>query len=292
MFKALEEVMKEDPTYEELISANLKLKQKIEWLEGIYHTNRDEGIQVKSRFLSNVTHEIRTPMNAILGFTDLLKNNTLTDSERNEYIQYITHNSKTLLKVMENIIDLSLLETNNLNVKEEEVFADDLFREIYEFYNSNVIRTMNYRVALLMTTPTRYGRITVNADGYRLHRILDNLVSNAITQQHKGVVEMRMDIVDRKKVYYTIISEKNELLEERAKMIFENNGNTDDWHNHLDSTGLAYKLARDLAKAMGGNVSLVEVDEERNGLRIEMPVKRIGKIQKNGSAKNVSTLLN
>jgi len=67
--------MDTNPTYEELESANRQLRKKLEWLEGIYHTHRDAGLQVKSRFLSNFTHEIRTPMNAIMGFSDLLKNN-------------------------------------------------------------------------------------------------------------------------------------------------------------------------------------------------------------------------
>ncbi|MEX0986358.1 MAG: histidine kinase dimerization/phospho-acceptor domain-containing protein [Bacteroidales bacterium] len=284
--------MEENPTYEELMAANQKLKQKVQWLEGIYNTHREAGIQVKSRFLSNISHEIRTPMNAILGFSDLLKSSTLSELERDEYLQYISYNSQTLLKVMDNIIDLTLLETNNLDMKEEEIFAEDMFREIYEFYNSKVVRTMHYRVALLMTTPARYGRITVEADGYRLHRILDNLVTNAITQQTKGVIEMRMDIEEEKRVVFTVISERNELLEERAKMIFENNGTTDDWHNHLDSTGLAYKLARDLATAMGGAVRLVKLDEKRIGIRIDLPVKNIGIIKKKGSNKNINALLN
>lgn len=284
--------MDENTTYEELLAANQKLRDKVAWLEGVYHTHRDAGLQVRSRFLSNITHEIRTPMNAILGFSDLLTNSTLTDSEREEYIEYISHNSKTLLKVMDNIIDLTLLETDNLEMKQEEVFAEDLFREIYGFYNSKVIRGMSYRVALLMSTPTRYSRITVNADGYRLHRILDNLVNNAITHQCKGVVEMKMDIRDGKHVLFTIISERNELLEERAQMVFENNGNTDDWHNHLDSTGLAYKLARDLAKAMGGSVSLVQVDKKRIGVRMELPVKKIGINHKHTKQRNISALLN
>lgn len=284
--------MDENPTYEELMAANRKLRDKVDWLEGVYHTHRDAGLQVRSRFLSNITHEIRTPMNAILGFSDLLTNSSLTDSEREEYIEYISHNSKTLLKIMDNIIDLTLLETDNLEMKKEEVFAEDLFREIYEFYNSKVVRGMSYRVALLMTTPTRYRRITVDADGYRLHRILDNLVNNAISQQSKGVVEMKMDIKDEKKVFFTIVSERNELLEERAQMIFENNGDTDDWHNHLDATGLAYKLARDLAKAMGGSVRLVQVDEKRIGVCMELPVKKIGIAHKKDTRKKISTLLN
>ena len=184
------------------------------------------------------------------------------------------------------------METNNLEIKVEEVFAEDLYREIYEFYNSRVVRKMNYRVALLMTTPARYGRIIINADGYRLHRILDNLVHIAITHQNKGVVEMKMDIRSDKDVLFSIISEKNELLEERAKMIFENNGDTDDWHNHLDSTGLAYKLARDLAKAMGGSVSLVQVDSKRIGVCLELPVKHIGVMKSKNTSRNISALLN
>ncbi len=284
--------MNEDPTYEELRSVNQQLQQKIEWLEGVFHSHRDAGLQVKSRFLSNISHEIRTPMNAILGFSDLLKNNNLSLTEREEYIQYISLNSQTLLKVVDNIMDLSLLEANSLEVKQEEVIAEELIREIYEYYNSKVVRTMNYRVALLMTTPSGYGRITVNADGYRLHRILDNLVSTAINNQIKGVVELKMEIADHKKVQFFIIGKRNELLEERAKMIFENNGITDNWHNQLDSTGLSYKLARDLAKAMGGSVNMLQMDERRMGIRIELPIKEIGMIRKNGSQRNVKALLN
>jgi two-component system sensor histidine kinase/response regulator len=284
--------MNENPTYEELSDANRQLKQKLDWLEGVYHSHRDAGIQVKSRFLSNISHEIRTPMNAILGFSDLLKSGELTELEREEYIQYITHNSQTLLKVMDNIIDLTLLESNCLSVKQEKVFAEDLFKEIYEFYNSKIARTLNYRVALLMTTPNNFGRVTVKADGYRLHRILDNLINNALTHQLKGVVEMKMDIIKERNVLFSIVSDKNELLEERAKMIFENNGSTDDWHNHLDSTGLAYKLARDLAKAMGGTVKLVQVNEKKIAICINLPIESIGMIKKNGSKRDISALLN
>jgi signal transduction histidine kinase len=130
-------MMNDNPTYEELQSTNMLLRQKVEWLEGVYHNHRDAGNQLKSRFLSNISHEIRTPMNAIMGFSDLLKSSALSTSEREEYIQYISHNSQALLKVMDNIMDLTLLETGSLNIKQEEVFAEELFIEIYDYYNSN-----------------------------------------------------------------------------------------------------------------------------------------------------------
>jgi K+-sensing histidine kinase KdpD len=101
-----------------------------------------------------------------------------------------------------------------------------------------------------------------------------------------------MDVLEEKRVLFTVMSQKNELLVERAKMIFENNSNTDDWHNQLDSTGLSFKLARDLANAMGGSVSLKEVDEKRIGIAIELPIKQIGYIKKKGSPEHANALLN
>lgn len=272
--------MSENPTYKELRSENEKLRQKVSWLEGVYHEHRDAGLQVRSRFLSNISHELRTPINAIVGFSELLQYDKLTHSERNEYINYITYNSQMLVNVMDNIIDLTLLETDNMELKEEDVYAEDVFREIYEYYNSKIARSMHYRVALLMKTPGNYDRIALTVDSYRLHRILDNLVNTVFTQQVKGVVEMKMEILDEKQVSFSVISNRNELLEERAKMIFENNGNNDDWYNHLDFTGLAFRLARDLAKAMGGFVSLLKVDGKRMGISIDLPIQNIGTIKK------------
>jgi len=151
---------------------------------------------------------------------------------------------------------------------------------------------MHYKIAMLLSVPTTYGRVTVTADGFRLGRILENLVNTAITHQTKGAIEMKMDIIDEESVQFSIISNKNELLEERAKMVFENNGNTDDWHNHLDSTGLAFKLARDLAYAMGGSVRLVQVDEKRTGICLELPIFKIGINNSMSTSSDIAALLN
>ena len=273
--------MKKEPTYSELKAENEMLRQKLHWLKGVYHEHRDAGEQIRSRFLSHISHQLRTPINSIVGFSELLEYENLTRSERLEYIQYITYNSRSLMNVMDNIIDLTLLETNSeeLNKNNEEVCAEDVLREIYDYYNARVVRSMNYRTALLMKTPENHEKVVLNVDSYRLYRILDNLVNTAITQQSKGVVEMKMEILNEERIIFSIISNKNELLEERAKMIFENNGENDDWYNHLDFTGLAFKLARDLAKAMGGFVSLLQVDGKRTGISIELPIKSVGSIK-------------
>ena len=70
--------MNGDPTYEELLEANRELKQQINSLKGVSETG--QGLKVKSRFLSSISHEIRTPMNAIMGFSDLLKEKSLSEN--------------------------------------------------------------------------------------------------------------------------------------------------------------------------------------------------------------------
>jgi K+-sensing histidine kinase KdpD len=267
--------MNGDPTYDELIAANIQLQQKVEWLENAYRSDHGEGKKIKSRFLSNVTHEIRTPMNAIMGFSGLLQNEKLTQTEKEEYLYYISHNSQALLKVMDNIIDLTLLETQNLRINQEAVSIQDLITEVYDYHNMEMTRIAGKRMAILMSMPNANNRIYVNADSYRLRRVMDNLVGFALKHQKKGVVELKLEIPNNNRVVFSVGFEGNTLLIERAKKIFEKNGSDDDWENQLDNTGVACKLARDLTEAMDGTVCLDSSDEMKTEIKISLPMLSI-----------------
>ncbi len=276
--------MNGNPTYDELVAANEILQQKVEWLENAYQSHQGNGMRIKSRFLSNVSHEIRTPMNAIMGFSALLQNEKVTESEKEEYLYYISHNSQALLKIMDNIIDLTLLETENLKVNQEPVNIQDLISRVYEYHNLEMTRISGERVAILMSMPNNNDRVFVKADSYRLRRVLDNLVDCAIKQQRKGVVEMKLEIPNNNRVAFSVSFEGNALLIERAKKIFEKNGSDDDWHNQLDNIGVACKLARDLTEAMDGTVYLNSSEgEKRVDIIISLPVHNIVPRKKTGA---------
>ncbi len=286
--------MSEQPSYDELMRANETLQRKVEWLESMYDAHKDEAIGIKTRFLSHVSHEIRTPMNAIMGFANLLQQNELSQEEKEEYLFYIAHNSQALLKVLDNIIELTLLESQNLKLNHEEVCLKELIQSVHDYYNSDMVRTTKQRVALLMNLPPRLGKVTVVADGYRLRRVLENLVANALSQQNKGVVEIKLEIPGKNRVVFTVRSDANTLLRERAKMIFENSEPKDDnWFNQLDNTGLSYVLVRDLTTAMGGTIDMIngEAENEGFGLRVVMPVKELSMTGKNGSVKDVKAIM-
>ncbi len=286
--------MSEQPSYDELLRANETLRKKVEWLESMYGNHKDEAIGIKTRFLSHVSHEIRTPMNAIMGFANLLQQNEVSPEEKEEYLFYIAHNSQALLKVLDNIIELTLLESQNLKLNHEEVCLKELIQSVHDYYNSDMVRTTKQRVALLMNLPPRLGKVTVVADGYRLRRVLENLVANALSQQNKGVVEIKLEIPDKNRVVFTVRSDANTLLRERAKMIFENSEPKDDnWFNQLDNTGLSYVLVRDLTTAMGGTIDMINGEAENKGfgLRVVMPVKELSMTGKNGAVKDVKAIM-
>jgi len=263
--------MNGDPTYDDLLSANKKLKHRLERLEENFRLNQTDGMRIKSRFLSNVSHEIRTPMNAILGFSGLLQNEEVSESEMEEYIFYITHNSHALLKVMDNIIDLTLLETENLKLHQERVDVPDLIEKVYDYHNSEMVRAEGDRVAILMSIPDNDLPVYVKADSYRLRRVIDNLMTCILKHQKKGVVEMKLDPPDGDRVTFSFNCEGNESLCEIANKIFENYECEDDTQSQFDNnTSVACKLAHDLVEAMGGEIRL---NNSSIGNRLEIKIK-------------------
>lgn len=284
--------MKGQPTYEELLVANRELQNELKSLKSYTEKENRAGFSVKSRFLSSFSHEIRTPMTAILGFSDLLKENDLSETDRRIYINYICQNSYALLNVMDTIIDLSLLEEKEVKLNEERVFIEDLLYEIYENYNSRIVRTMEKKVVLLLTTPPELDRALIRIDGLRLYRIIDNLVCNTIMQQSGGVIELRMEAPADGWYRISVISEQNEMLAERAKMIFENNEYQDDWQDFLDLTGMAYKFAKGLSKLMGGDAELVLDKCGKMQVSVVLPIEGSSGKKQVQTDKKASKLLN
>ena len=122
--------MGEKLEYNELLEYTRQLEEKVARLEDTLKQFQSDGTRVKTRFLSNISHEIRTPMNAIIGFSHLLGDEDVDGDQRDSYIDHITRNSNSLLNMMDNLIDLTLVETGNLQLKEDEVAIYDLLKEL------------------------------------------------------------------------------------------------------------------------------------------------------------------
>lgn len=97
----------------------------------------EEADKLKSAFLANMSHEIRTPMNAILGFAEILQDETISTIDQKEYTSIIINNGKYLLNLINDIIDLSKIEAGQMKINLSVLSCKDLFEELFVFYQNH-----------------------------------------------------------------------------------------------------------------------------------------------------------
>ena len=157
---------------------------------------REEAIkanQIKSEFLAQMSHEIRTPMNGVLGFLRIMQKTPLTP-EQQSHLGFVEHAATDLLNIVNQILDLSRLESDKVQVRAEKVhlqqFAEGICALLLPPMNAQgVLCSMHFADAL---------KQPVYTDAYLLNRILINLLSNAVKYTHQGQIELRLDIVPGK----------------------------------------------------------------------------------------------
>lgn len=265
--------MIEKPDYKELLEYSKQLEAKVVRLEDSLKQFQSDGTRVKTRFLSNISHEIRTPMNAIIGFSHLLGEENVDGNQRSAYINHISRNSNSLLNMMDNLIDLTLIDAGALKLSEDKVDVYPLMKELYNHFNLDRYRVNRERIAFLLNVRESIKEAKVISDKERLSRALSCLLDNALTQTKKGVVEFGVSFADKNTLVFTIKDSSSMLLQDKARKVFETDVKEEDWYNTSDTIGLGYKLARGLAEAMGGEVTVSDSTFKGTTIEFSIPVK-------------------
>ena len=146
----------------------------------------EESDQLKSAFLANMSHEIRTPMNGILGFAELLKEPNLSGEEQQEYIKIIEKSGVRMLNIINDIIDISKIESGQMKVNMNESNINSQIDYIYTFFKPEVERK---GMKLIRRTSLPDEKVIIKTDREKLFAILTNLVKNAIKYSEKGTIE-------------------------------------------------------------------------------------------------------
>jgi K+-sensing histidine kinase KdpD len=209
-------------------------------------------------------------MNAIIGFSHLLGDEDVDGSHRDAYIDHITRNSNSLLNMMDNLIDLTLIETGNLQLNEDKVAIYDLLKELYDRYNMDRNRENRESVAFLLNVREASKKAMIIVDKQRLSRALSCLIENALAQTKKGVIEFGASFANKNSLVFTIKDSSNMQLQEEVRKIFETTEKEEDWYNTTDTIGLGYKLASGLVKAMDGEILVG--DSSFKGITIEFTI--------------------
>ncbi len=204
--------------------------------------------QAKSLFFSSVSHDIRTPLNAIIGFSELLERGVPDETERTRYISSIRSSGKVLARLVDDILDLSKLESGKLEIIEEPTDVPTLAREVIAA--CEVVRT---RKSLALRSEI-CGMPWVSVDPQRVRQILFNLLSNAYKYTDKGTVTVRVGWQDGT-LTLSVADTGKGISEENVSRILQPFVQLVD-KNHRDGTGLGLPICQKLATLMGGELTV------------------------------------
>ena len=150
----------------------------------------EESDKLKSSFLANMSHEIRTPMNAIVGFSNLIVENNLNTKAKTNYKHEIVSNCFSLLNLIDNILDLAKIETQQIHFNQKSFDLNELMNDLYySFIEIADSKKINFLVRKDSQTT-----VTLKTDTYRLKQILSNLIDNAIKFTEEGFIEVSYSV--------------------------------------------------------------------------------------------------
>ncbi len=213
--------------------------------------------RAKSEFLANMSHEIRTPMNAILGFSDLLQDMT-ADSTCQSYLEAIRSSGKTLMSLINDILDLSKIEAGKLQLSSEPINIRGLIHEVCQIF---LVKAKEKGIELLVIVDSSLPE-TIAFDEVRLRQILFNLVGNAIKFTEKGYVKIGVSselLIDQKiQLILTIEDTGIGIAQEDQQRIFDVFTQSEGQSTRrYGGTGLGLTITRRLTEMLGGSIKLI-----------------------------------
>ncbi|QGY43183.1 response regulator [Maribellus comscasis] len=217
----------------------------------------EESDRLKSTFLANMSHEIRTPMNSILGFSNLLSDPDISPDKTQKYNQLIHLAGGQLMNIIDDIIDISKIELNQMKIKKAPMNVWQCITEILEI-QQNRIESLDKDLLLNADVPAEYQRLLIESDELRVKQILNNLVGNAVKYTQKGSVTFgyRPKILDNKKVIEFFVKDTGRGIppgdQEKIFGRFAQAENVD----FKEGTGLGLSITKGLLELLEGKIWL------------------------------------
>ena len=217
----------------------------------------EESDKLKSAFLANMSHEIRTPMNGILGFTELLKDESLSDKEKADYLKIIGLNGKQLLNLINDILDVAKIEAGQLSINKTLTEINTLLEETYHLFIEEQKRLKKQEIKFVLKIPDGRNNM-ISTDITRLRQILYNLLSNAFKFTDSGSINFGYEIINNNgsNYYQFFVSDTGIGITENIKdYIFELFGQVrPKKYENQPGTGLGLAISKGLIELLNGKI--------------------------------------
>jgi PAS domain S-box-containing protein len=209
--------------------------------------------RLKSSFLANISHEIRTPLNSVVGFSNLLLANDISPEVKEEYIEHINHNSEKLLQIIGDIIDLSRLESSQIEIAYEEASVNEIVNEIVEEARK-IIKRNDKPIILNVRNEFENNSDQIFTDRVWLKRVLSHLMDNAVKFTLEGSILFSYAL-ENDFLIFRIRDTGIGINKENLGRIFEEfRQEIDGHHRPFEGLGVGLTLAKEVIERMGGRI--------------------------------------
>ena len=232
----------------------------------------EESDRLKSAFLANMSHEIRTPMNGIIGFSEMIRNPDLSAENRKNYAEIIVDSSRQLLTIVNDILDISRIETGKVPLHKEPVAINDLISILYAFFEP---QTTAKHVTLQTTKDLNNSECTIFTDKTRLRQVLTNLLNNALKFTCEGYIHFGYRLKDEMLEFFVEVTGIG-VPEEMHEKIFEPFRQVElEMTSQYGGTGLGLSISRKLVELLGGTIWMESHPDHGSVFSFTIPYNRV-----------------
>ena len=267
------------------IEFDISERKQLEIDLNIAKEKAEESDRLKSAFLANMSHEIRTPMNGILGFAELLKEPNLKGKKQRKYIKIIEKSGLRMLNIINDIINISKIESGQMEVHLQKSNINEQLEYIYTFFIPEAEKK-GIQLSYKHTLPSNEAFITTDRE--KVFAILTNLVKNAINHTEKGSVEFGYMIKDDFLEFY-VKDTGIGVPKDRQEAIFERFIQADIANKMaLQGAGLGLSISKAYVEILGGSIRLKSEEGEGTVFYFTLPFLQDLSIEKTVSSEIVS----
>ncbi len=266
---------KNEITHFVFISENISDRKKSEKELINAKEKAEEADNLKSAFLANLSHEIRTPLNAIIGFSNLFMEENLPEDERKRIKNLVVENSNNLLKLIDDVIDISKIQNGEIAFHKTECELNGLLEDVYNEFQLKLQQNQNKKIGLSLHKGIKDKNFKVITDPSRLRQVVYNLVENAIKFTDKGFVEVGYSLLKEKEMLqFYVIDSGIGINKDKFGQIYEIFRQADDSSTReYGGIGIGLSIAKKIIKFMGGDIWVQSTPKEGTSIYFTIPLE-------------------
>lgn len=228
--------------------------------------------KLKSAFLANMSHEVRTPLNGIIGFSELLCQDSLSEEQKKKYVTVVKTSNTQLLRIIDDILDISRIETGQLSISRELFHLNVLINELESFLRQEINKrhkNLEISVQKMLDDDQDF----FYTDKQRLYQVLSNLLNNAVKFTDAGQIEFGYSVNYNKTIEFFVKDSGIGIPASEHESIFKQFKQVEEYTSRkYGGTGLGLSISKGIVELLGGKISLQSEINKGSVFRFVLPL--------------------